>query len=75
MAADDVGDEFDEFAAEARAFLDANAVRRAAESGTVQWGEGPDRIAYFSSDPPDVDSAKARAAQDWQRRRYEAGFG
>jgi alkylation response protein AidB-like acyl-CoA dehydrogenase len=75
MAADDVEDQFDRFAAEARAFLDANAVRRTAESGTVRWGEGPDRIAYFSADPPDVDSAKARAAQEWQRRRYEAGFG
>jgi alkylation response protein AidB-like acyl-CoA dehydrogenase len=65
----------DEFVAEVRAFLDANATRRADGDADVEWGSGPDRIAYFSADPPEVDAAKAAEARAWQRRRYEAGFG
>ncbi|SHN18667.1 acyl-CoA dehydrogenase family protein [Cryptosporangium aurantiacum] len=62
------------FADEVRVFLDANAERRPPAT-TVDWGVGEDRIAYFSTDPPDVDAAKVAAARAWQRRRYEAGFG
>ena len=32
-------------------------------------------MAYFSSDPPEVEERKLRAARDWQRTRYENGFG
>jgi alkylation response protein AidB-like acyl-CoA dehydrogenase len=63
-----------EFAQEARGFLDAHA-RRAAEPGQFRWGEGDDSVAYFSADPPDVEERKLRAARDWQRTRYEHGFG
>jgi len=66
--------DLDAFSAEVRAFLDANAARRPS-TGTIEWGTGEDRIAYFSTDPPDVDKAKVDAARAWQRRRYEAGFG
>jgi acyl-CoA dehydrogenase len=65
----------DEFSADVRAFLDASAERRADPREVVQWGGGVDRIAYFSTDPPEVDKANAQRARDWQRRRYEAGFG
>jgi alkylation response protein AidB-like acyl-CoA dehydrogenase len=69
-----VHDEMDQFASRVRAFLDAAAPRR--ESGpALQWGSGTDRIAYFSTDPPEVDAARTRAARGWQRRRYEAGLG
>ena len=66
--------DLDAFSAEVRAFLDANAARRPS-TVTIEWGTGEDRIAYFSTDPPDVDKAKVDAARAWQRRRYEAGFG
>jgi alkylation response protein AidB-like acyl-CoA dehydrogenase len=67
--------ELDSFADSVRAFLDANASRRPDSDGTVEWGVGPDRVAYFSSDPPEVDAAKVAEARRWQRCRYEAGFG
>ncbi|SHN16199.1 acyl-CoA dehydrogenase family protein [Cryptosporangium aurantiacum] len=67
-------DDLDAFSTEVRAFLDAAAARRPA-TNTIEWGAGEDRIAYFSTDPPDVDKAKVTAARAWQRRRYDAGFG
>jgi alkylation response protein AidB-like acyl-CoA dehydrogenase len=65
----------EEFAAEVRAFLDANAQRRPSPDEAVQWGTGEDRIAYFSTDPPDVDRANVLQARQWQRRRFDAGLG
>jgi alkylation response protein AidB-like acyl-CoA dehydrogenase len=65
----------EEFAAEVRAFLDASARRRPSPGEAVQWGTGEDRIAYFSTDPPDVDRANAQRARQWQRRRFDAGLG
>src|SRR6202046_3666669 len=65
----------DEFAAEGGAFLDANARRRPDPSQAVQWGAGEDTIAYFSTDPPDVDRANADTARRWQGRRFDAGLG
>src|SRR6266481_4169649 len=56
MAGSTTGD-MDEFTAEVRAFLDASAPRRPDPAEAVAWGEGADQIAYFSTDPPDVDRA------------------
>jgi alkylation response protein AidB-like acyl-CoA dehydrogenase len=68
-------DDMDAFVAEVRAFLDASAPRREDTGGDVRWGEGIDRISYFSTDPPDVDRAKVAEARAWQKKRYEAGLG
>src|SRR6201986_635817 len=65
----------DEFIAEVRAFLDASAERRPGPREAVAWGAGDDTIAYFSTDPPDVDRANAEKARRWQRRRFDAGLG
>ncbi|MCW2529174.1 MAG: putative acyl-CoA dehydrogenase [Pseudonocardiales bacterium] len=70
-----MGSDLDEFAARVRAFLDANATRRADASAPVEWGSGIDRIAYFSTDPPEVDRAHTAEAKAWQRKRFDAGFG
>ena len=43
--------DLDSFADAARRFLEATAERRSDEAAAVEWGAGPDRIAYFSSDP------------------------
>ena len=32
-------------------------------------------MPYFGADPPEVEARKLRAARDWQRTRYEHGFG
>jgi acyl-CoA dehydrogenase len=65
----------EQFSAEVRAFLDASAERRPDPRQAVRWGVGEDRIAYFSTDPPEADRANAQRARQWQRRRYGAGFG
>jgi alkylation response protein AidB-like acyl-CoA dehydrogenase len=67
--------DLDDFAAEARSFLDGAAPRRVAHDTAVVWGEGEDRITYFGDDPPEAVAAHVRAAKDWQRTRFEAGFG
>jgi acyl-CoA dehydrogenase len=67
-------DDMQDFTREARDFLDTHA-DRAAEKGQFRWGEGDDRVAYFSADPPEVEEQKLDAARGWQRVRYENGFG
>jgi alkylation response protein AidB-like acyl-CoA dehydrogenase len=67
-------DDMQDFAREVRAFLDAHAAR-ATEPARFRWGEGDDRVAYFSSEPPEVEERNLRAARHWQRTRYENGFG
>jgi len=66
-------DDVTEFARQAREFLDAHATR--AEQAEFRWGQGEDTVAYFNADPPDVKDVKLLAAKDWQRTRYENGFG
>ncbi len=65
----------DEFITEVRAFLDASAERLPGPREAVAWGVGDDTIAYFSTDPPDVDRANAEKARQWQHRRFDAGLG
>jgi alkylation response protein AidB-like acyl-CoA dehydrogenase len=67
-------DDMQDFTRQAREFLDAHAAR-ADGRAEERWGEGDDRVAYFSADPPDVEEQNVRAARDWQRTRYEHGFG
>ncbi|MET7731952.1 acyl-CoA dehydrogenase family protein [Streptomyces sp. NPDC005402] len=63
-----------DFAAEARRFLDAHAAKAADRTG-VTWGEGDDSMAYFSSLPPEEEAEHVRRARAWQRTRHENGFG
>src|SRR5690606_2530631 len=70
-----MSDEMDAFVAEARGFLEANATRRDVPSTEVEWGGEEDRITYFGADPPGAAARKVAAAREWQRRRYDAGFG
>jgi len=67
-------DDLQDFTRQVRGFLDAHAARKTGRAG-FRWGEGDDSVAYFSADPPDVEERKLRAARDWQRTRYENGFG
>ncbi|MER5428102.1 acyl-CoA dehydrogenase family protein [Streptomyces sp. NPDC002588] len=63
-----------DFAAEARRFLDAHAAK-APDRAAFTWGEGDDSMAYFSSLPPEEEQEQVRRARAWQRTRHENGFG
>src|SRR5205085_7840182 len=52
---------------------DAHAERPA--DAEFRWGEGDDRLAYFSSEPPEAERNAVEAARRWQRTRFEHGFG
>ncbi|MFG2730946.1 acyl-CoA dehydrogenase family protein [Streptomyces canus] len=67
-------DDMQDFAAEARRFLDAH-VAKAPDRTAVAWGEGDDSMAYFSSLPPDEEREFVQRAREWQRIRHENGFG
>ncbi|MET7783819.1 acyl-CoA dehydrogenase family protein [Streptomyces sp. NPDC005388] len=67
-------DDMQDFAAEARNFLDAQ-VTKAPDRAAVTWGEGDDSMAYFSSLPPEEEAEQVQRAREWQRTRYENGFG
>ena len=64
----------EQFEAEARAFLEANATRREAERKFV-WGEGSDKVAMFEEKDRETELADVRAACDWRRTKFDAGFG
>src|SRR4051812_10739805 len=68
------GDDMQDFAAEVRRFLDANAAKAPARTA-LAWGEGDDRMAYFSSAPPEAERREVERARQWQRTRYENAFG
>jgi alkylation response protein AidB-like acyl-CoA dehydrogenase len=63
-----------EFEAEARAFLDANATRKEAEKKFV-WGEGTDKVAMFEEKERSEELAELRKACEWRAKKYDAGFG
>ena len=69
-----MADDMQDFAAEARAFLDAHAAKAPDRTAPV-WGEGDDSMAYFSSLPPEEEREHVQRARDWQRVRHENGFG
>jgi alkylation response protein AidB-like acyl-CoA dehydrogenase len=61
------------FAGRALAFLTEHAARRGPVS--TQWGRGEEGLALFHETTDEQELAEARAAQDWQRKRWSAGFG
>ena len=63
----------DDFAAEVRAFLDANAERAVLDEFT--WGIGSDEITVYAEKSPDEEEAAVRAAQQWRAKMWEAGLG
>ncbi|MFC9502155.1 acyl-CoA dehydrogenase family protein [Streptomyces sp. NPDC057002] len=67
-------DDLQDFAAEARRFLDAHAAKAPDRTAFI-WGEGDDSMAYFSSLPPEEEYEHVQRAREWQRIRHENGFG
>jgi len=65
----------DVFAAEAAAFLAANARPTAASNGPFVWGDGSDCVAIVEEKTPEQEAAQLAEAKEWAARRYDAGFG
>ena len=63
----------DDFVAEAKRFLDANAEPRSEQK--FVWGEGPDRVGILDEKTPDEEAEELRAAKDWKATEFDAGFG
>jgi alkylation response protein AidB-like acyl-CoA dehydrogenase len=63
----------DQFEAEARAFLDANAERRSDEA--FVWGQGSANVSLFPERTPAQQAADMAAARAWALAVFEAGFG
>ncbi len=63
----------EQFEAEVRTFLDANAERRGEEA--FVWGKGSDVVGLFPERTPEEESDDVAAARAWARTRFDAGFG
>jgi acyl-CoA dehydrogenase len=63
----------DEFEAEARAFLDANAERRPEQ--TFVWGRGSENVSLFPERTPEQQAGDLAAARAWSMKAFDAGFG
>jgi hypothetical protein len=62
-----------DFLAEAKAFLDANAKPRGEQR--TAWGEGTDRVGIFPEKTPEQEQAEVADAKAWRTRVFDAGFG
>jgi alkylation response protein AidB-like acyl-CoA dehydrogenase len=65
-------DDYQGFDRAVRAFLDEHAQRRTDHDQS--WGCGSDRVGLFSDDATSDDAALNRARQ-WQKAKYDNGFG
>jgi alkylation response protein AidB-like acyl-CoA dehydrogenase len=64
----------DEFLAEARDFLDANA-KPIDRTQAARWGDGDDRLASYAPHTEAEERERVRAAKDFKAREFDAGFG
>jgi alkylation response protein AidB-like acyl-CoA dehydrogenase len=67
------GDAQRRFATEATSFLNSQLPQR--PPSTEGWGVGDERLALFHETSDAEERAEAKAAQQWQRTRWDAGFG
>jgi acyl-CoA dehydrogenase len=63
----------EQFTAEAKAFLDANAKLKGEEKKFV-WGQGSDRVDMFEETSRDRERAELAKAQAWRQKKFDAGF-
>lgn len=64
----------EDFTAEARAFLDANAEKKPPVKEFV-WGQGSDDVAVFDEKDRDAEAREAEEAKVWRAKRFDHGFG
>ncbi|WGX96096.1 acyl-CoA dehydrogenase family protein [Nocardioides sp. L-11A] len=65
----------DEFCAEAEAFLAGSGLARRTDEEKVVWGEGELDVSVFHDLGFAEESALIEELKDWQRRKFQAGFG
>jgi len=63
----------DTFAEEALAFLTGHAQPKV--EVTAEWGEGSDRVNLLAEKDKEEQATDLRAAQEWRRTAFDAGFG
>ena len=61
------------FRAEAEAFLDRHAERRAEER--FEWGQGSDHVGVLEEKSAEQEAAEVAAAKEWKAVEFDAGFG
>jgi alkylation response protein AidB-like acyl-CoA dehydrogenase len=64
----------EDFANEARSFLDANARLRMAEQ-KQEWGQGSDNVALFAEKTREEEAEEVEQAKAWRNKVFDAGFG
>ncbi|MEV0084759.1 acyl-CoA dehydrogenase family protein [Saccharopolyspora sp. NPDC050642] len=64
----------EEFRAEAVAWLQEHAERRQVGEEPV-WGKGSDSVSVFRDSSPEQERAWIEALREWQRRKFDAGYG
>lgn len=62
-----------EFAVQAIDYLSSRTTLRRLE--TASWGTGPEKLSLFHETTAEEERREAQAALDWQRGRWESGFG
>ena len=63
----------EEFQAQARAFLEANAEVRREEK--FVWGQGSDKVGLLEEKSKEEERREVAKAQEWRRKLFDAGFG
>jgi alkylation response protein AidB-like acyl-CoA dehydrogenase len=66
--------ELDDFLATAAAWLEEHAQRRAPRAA-LEWGVGSDQVSLFRGGSAEEEKALVEAMLDWQRVKYDAGYG
>src|SRR3954467_1908095 len=61
----------------ARAWLERHAERKPATGRDAEqpWGGGSDSVAVFPTCSPEEEGAREKAASEWQRLKFDAGYG
>ena len=71
------GTDLERFRAEARSWLERHAERKPAQGAGDRggWGQGPDSVAVFPTCSPEEEASRVKAASEWQRLKFDAGYG
>ncbi|MFM2072489.1 MAG: hypothetical protein RLZZ623_2752 [Actinomycetota bacterium] len=74
--------DLDSFRLEARAWLERHAeplpdvnASEDDDGGSFDWGKGSDNVAVFHNFSHDEEQARLDACQQWQRLKFDAGYG
>jgi alkylation response protein AidB-like acyl-CoA dehydrogenase len=71
--------DLERFRGEARAWLERHAEPKPAGRGERDreqpWGHGSDSVAVFPTAAPEEERSRVKAASEWQRLKFDAGYG